>query len=156
MVYLFNIALVLLAFLAMEGIAWLTHKYVMHGLLWNLHADHHNRDTKNVLEKNDLFFLFFSIPGIVGLLVGINNNFSSMFWLGLGITIYGFAYFMVHDIFIHRRISLFKRTDSVYLRGIRKAHKVHHKHTGKEEGECFGMLWVPWKYFKEAAKTRSR
>jgi hypothetical protein len=27
--------------------------------------------------------------------------------------------------------------------------KVHHKHLGKEEdGECFGMLFVPFKYFK--------
>jgi beta-carotene 3-hydroxylase len=25
---------------------------------------------------------------------------------------------------------------------------------GKEHGECFGMLWVPLKYFKEAAKYK--
>jgi len=24
---------------------------------------------------------------------------------------------------------------------------------GKEEGECFGMLYVPMKYFREALKT---
>jgi len=29
---------------------------------------------------------------------------------------------------------------------------MHHKHTGKEDGECFGMLWVPMKYYKEAFK----
>ncbi|MFI0492282.1 MAG: beta-carotene hydroxylase, partial [Flavobacterium sp.] len=27
-------------------------------------------------------------------------------------------------------------------------HKVHHKHLGKQNGECFGMLFVPFKYFK--------
>ena len=36
---------------------------------------------------------------------------------------------------------------------IRKAHKVHHKHLGKEHGECFGMLLVPFKYYKEARKA---
>ena len=31
----------LTTFLIMEGITWLTHKYVMHGFLWYLHKDHH-------------------------------------------------------------------------------------------------------------------
>ena len=66
------------------------------------------------------------------------------------------AYFSVHDVFIHQRFSWFKRTDNVYFRAIRKAHKVHHKHLGKEEGECFGMLLVPFKYFKEAAKSSKK
>jgi beta-carotene 3-hydroxylase len=26
---------------------------------------------------------------------------------------------------------------------------MHHKHLGREDGECFGMLWVPLKYFKK-------
>jgi beta-carotene 3-hydroxylase len=39
------------------------------------------------------------------------------------------------------------------LPAIRKAHKVHHKHLGKEDGECFGMLVVPFKYYKEAKKA---
>jgi beta-carotene 3-hydroxylase len=43
---------------------------------------------------------------------------------------------------------LFKNTKNKYLIGLRKGHKVHHKNMGKEEGECFGMLFVPFKYFK--------
>jgi beta-carotene 3-hydroxylase len=31
---------------------------------------------------------------------------------------------------------------------------VHHKHLNKEDGECFGMLFVPFKYFREAAQYR--
>ena len=31
---------------------------------------------------------------------------------------------------------------------------MHHKHLGKEEGECFGMLWVPMRYFKDALKRK--
>jgi beta-carotene 3-hydroxylase len=36
---------------------------------------------------------------------------------------------------------------------IRKAHKVHHKHLSKEKGECFGMLFVPRKYWTEAKRS---
>jgi beta-carotene 3-hydroxylase len=25
---------------------------------------------------------------------------------------------------------------------------MHHKHLGKQDGECFGMLWVPMKYYR--------
>ncbi|MDB5020785.1 MAG: Beta-carotene 3-hydroxylase, partial [Pedobacter sp.] len=27
----------------MECVTWLTHKYIMHGLFWKLHEDHHNK-----------------------------------------------------------------------------------------------------------------
>ena len=36
-----NIAIVLAAVLGMEGVAWLAHKYIMHGFGWNWHEDHH-------------------------------------------------------------------------------------------------------------------
>ncbi len=55
---------------------------------------------------------------------------------------------LVHDVMIHQRFKIFKNAKNKYLVGLRKGHKVHHKHLGKEEGECFGMLFVPFKYFK--------
>ena len=79
---------------------------------------------------------------------GSVNDFNYLFYIGLGVTIYGMAYFFVHDIFIHQRIKVLKNTENPYLLAIRRAHKQHHKHIGKEEGECFGFLWVPVKYFK--------
>jgi beta-carotene 3-hydroxylase len=135
----------------MEAVAWSTHKYIMHGLLWNIHRDHHHRDHDHFLERNDLFFLFFSTPGIVCLYFGI-DGFSPLFFIGLGITIYGFAYFFVHDIFIHQRFKIFRNSNTVYFKALRRAHKMHHKHIDKEDGECFGMLWVPLRYFKEARR----
>ncbi len=36
-----------------------------------------------------------------------------------------------------------------YFIALRRAHKMHHKHLGKEEGECFGMLVVPFKYYRD-------
>jgi beta-carotene 3-hydroxylase len=137
----------------MEFVAWATHKYVMHGFLWTLHADHHKKDHYGFLERNDAFFLIFAIPSmalfVVGSLTGLH---TPWLWIGLGILIYGILYFLVHEVFIHQRIKWFRTTNNPYLLAIRRAHKVHHKHLGKEGGECFGMLIVPWKYYREARR----
>ncbi len=147
---LINILIVIIAFISMEAVAWLTHRFVMHGLLWSLHHDHHKKDSYGFLEKNDYFFLIFACPGILGFYFGAEQGYNYLFYIGLGITIYGAAYFFIHDIFIHQRIKFLRNSDNFYFRALRRAHKIHHKHLGKDEGECFGMLWVPLKYFKEA------
>jgi beta-carotene 3-hydroxylase len=147
-----NILIVLAAFVAMEGVAWFTHKFIMHGLLWYLHKDHHHKESDGFFEHNDFFFLIFALPGIVGLFVGMQQGYNWLFWMGLGITIYGMAYFLVHDIFIHQRFKVLRNANNIYFKAIRRAHKMHHKHLGKEHGECFGMLWVPFKYFRKNAQ----
>jgi beta-carotene 3-hydroxylase len=145
---LINILIVLASFFSMEVVAWFTHKYVMHGLLWVLHKDHHKKETSGFFEHNDFFFLIFALPGIAGLFLGRLQDFNFLFWIGMGITIYGWTYFFVHDIFIHQRFKLFRNADNNYFKAIRRAHKMHHKHLEKQDGECFGMLWVPLKYYK--------
>jgi beta-carotene 3-hydroxylase len=137
----------------MEGITWCTHKFVMHGLMWYFHEDHH-QPHGSFFEKNDAFFLIFAVPSCLLIVFGSMEAFDWRFFVGLGIMFYGFSYFLVHDVLIHRRFDWFSRTDNVYFRAIRKAHKVHHKQLGKEHGECFGMLYVPRKYFVEAAAYR--
>jgi len=150
-----KISIVLVSFGSMEAVAWLSHKYLMHGPLWKLHRDHHKKELNGFFEHNDFFFLIFAIPGIAALLLGIRNGYNAFFWIGIGICLYGMMYFLVHDVFIHQRIRLFHRSDSVYLKAIRRAHKIHHKHLDREDGECFGMLWVPFKYFREM-KSKSK
>ncbi len=151
---LINSLTVLITFIGMEGVAWLAHKYLMHGFLWTLHEDHHHKEHFGFFERNDFFFLIFAIPGIAGLMAGIYLGVTVALYIGIGITLYGFTYFWVHEIFIHQRFKLFRNTESAYFRAIRRAHKIHHKHLGKEDGECFGMLWVPFKYFAEAKKVK--
>lgn len=151
---LVNFVIVCSAFFSMEGVAWLTHKYLMHGFLWSLHSDHHRKENEGYLEKNDFFFLIFAIPGIVCLAVGNYGGAPVFFWIGSGITLYGACYFFVHDIFIHQRLKVLRNSENPYLMAIRRAHKMHHKHINKEFGECFGMLWVPFKYFAQAKKKR--
>ena len=134
-------------FLAMEGVTWLTHKFVMHGFLWYLHEDHHQPKYQGLFEKNDAFFVIFAVPSIALFYFGVNPELNYLFFIGLGIMLYGSAYFLIHDVLIHQRFKWFKNTKNKYLVGLRKAHKIHHKHLGKEHGECFGMLYVPIKYF---------
>ena len=90
-----NLLIVLVSFVAMEAVAWLAHKYVMHGLLWKLHEDHHKKNPSSFFEKNDYFFLIFAIPGIICLALGLYTAMHLLLYIGLGITIYGFAYFEV-------------------------------------------------------------
>lgn len=143
-----NFLIVLAVFFLMEGATWVIHKYVMHGFLWVLHRDHHDHSTDGPLEKNDYFFVIFALPAIVLMLYGSLQGFNWVFYVGLGITLYGMAYFFVHDIFIHQRIPFLRNTQNPYLLAIRRAHKQHHKYTSKDKGECFGFLWVPVKYFR--------
>ncbi|WP_041253221.1 sterol desaturase family protein [Flavobacterium columnare] len=153
---IYYILITLLVFVAMEGVTWLTHKYVMHGLGWYFHEDHHQPGYPHVFEKNDFFFIVFATPSILLFFFGANNGINTLFFIGLGIFFYGLAYFLIHDILIHRRFKWFENTNNWYLRGLRKAHKVHHKHLSKADGECFGMLFVPIKYFKEARKLNTK
>lgn len=139
-----------LTFCFMEFMAWFSHKYIMHGFLWHLHADHHKKDHDSWFERNDTFFIFYALVSIGFFLLWKYEILSVGLAIGIGIFAYGLTYFLVHDIFIHQRFKLFRNSNNRYARALRRAHKMHHKHIGKEDGECFGMLIVPWKYYKEA------
>ena len=138
----------ILAFCAMEFTAWFVHKYLMHGVLWFLHEDHHQPEPGYKFQKNDSFFLIFAVPSWLCIMLGMMSaNYASV-GFGFGIAAYGLVYFLVHDVLIHRRFKWFDKIDSPYFKAIRKAHKVHHKNRFKEKGTCFGLLVVPRKYFK--------
>ena len=57
---LVNVFIVLGTFIFMEGVAWFTHKYIMHGFLWSWHKSHHKKHD-HFLEMNDVFAVVFSI-----------------------------------------------------------------------------------------------
>ncbi len=136
-----------LSFVGMEFIAWFSHKYIMHGWLWNLHKDHHTGG-KHTVETNDLFSLIFALPSFLSIFCGLMFQLYTLVAIGFGMTAYGIAYFCVHDVFIHQRIKLFRNIDSAYFRAVRRAHKLHHKHLEKENGESFGFLFVKKKYYE--------
>ena len=145
---LFNILLVIGTFFFMEGVAWFTHKYVMHGFLWSWHRSHH-KVHGHALEMNDLFAVVFSIPSILTIYIGANNpEISWLLYVGFGILGYGIFYFVFHDVIVHRRIKISFKAKSKYMKRIMKAHYVHHEKHTKEGGEAFGFLYAPKKYEK--------
>jgi beta-carotene 3-hydroxylase len=135
------IALFFAALLGMEGVAFLTHKYLMHGPLWVLHRSHHRPRESAIFEANDLFGFFFATPSIVLIYFGVRGH-PALLALGLGMTAYGFCYFLFHDVIVHRRVAVPYRPASAYMQRLVKAHLVHHKTVDKEGAVSFGFLWA--------------
>lgn len=151
---LINIMIVIGTFVLTEFSAWLNHRFIMHGFLWHLHADHHKKDHDSWFERNDWFFLMYAIPSFLCIFFGAENNFAWYMYVGFGIMLYGAAYFLVHDVIIHQRFKWFSRSNNIYVIALKRAHKMHHKHIGKYNGESFGMLLIKPKYFLEARKLQ--
>jgi beta-carotene 3-hydroxylase len=149
-----NIGTILFFFIFMECTAWFTHKYIMHGFLWSWHKSHHE-PRNGVFELNDLFGIFFAIISAALIITGSANGFDLKFYAGIGILLYGIAYFLVHDVFVHQRISILKNTNSSYFKAMRFAHKVHHKVTQKNGAEAFGFLFVNKKYLDKYRSKNS-
>lgn len=151
----------LAAFGFMEFVAWSNHKYLMHGALWMWHKDHHKRDSKkakmplnteaNHFEKNDRFLIMYATPAIILLIVGFSMNIPSLIALGIGITVYGITYFLIHDVIIHERLPLpfLHKMDNRYIRAIRRAHLAHHRPKTKTDFHNYGLLIFPTIFFKE-------
>ena len=149
----YYILVLLGTFILMEGITWCTHRFVMHGFLWFLHRDHHQVEP-GFFEKNDAFFIIVAVPSMLLIYFGTYDHTWWMQAVGFGIMAYGFAYFIVHDVIIHQRFKWFTRSNSTYVRAIRWAHKMHHKHLDRHDGESFGMLWVAKKYREKIRRDR--
>ncbi len=153
---LLNLGIVLLSVLGMEFVAWFAHKYLMHGWLWIWHEDHHKPhfEKEGFFEKNDLFFLVFAIPSAAAYILGSTyDHLGWLFFVGIGISIYGLIYFLIHDVYIHQRFRWFRQLDSKYSRAILRAHGAHHAKSSKEDCESFGLLIVNPDYFKKRKLT---
>lgn len=139
------VLIVLASALAMECVAWSSHKYIMHGWGWGWHRDHHEPHD-NMFEKNDLY-------GVVGAIMSI-----SMFavgsplvlgagawwpgtWIGLGILAYGLIYTLIHDGLVHQRYFKWVPKKG-YAKRLVQAHKLHHATIGKEGGVSFGFVFA--------------
>ena len=142
-----SIGLFSITFCFMEFVAIFSHRNIMHGFMWFWHEDHHRKKPK-IFEKNDIFFVIFATPSVVLLISNLWYPSIITCSMGFGITAYGFAYFVVHDLIIHQRISnSFLRKNS-YFNALIQAHKDHHANINKEGCKNFGMLFIPNKYFQ--------
>lgn len=135
-------------FLLWEAVAWVTHKYVMHGFLWVWHKSHHTVHD-HALEKNDWFAVVFSIPSIALFLISTTVYPSPyLFAVAVGILCYGLFYLIFHDVIVHQRIKWRPKNRSHYLNRMIHAHYIHHAKHSKEGCEAFGFLYAPKKYEK--------
>jgi beta-carotene 3-hydroxylase len=130
-----SLLLVIGSFVAMEGISYALHRWVMHrgGMRW--HASHH-RPAEPGWEPNDVFPLMFSVIGVVVfLLASVGPRIQAFWWIGVGVTAYGLCYLFVHEVYIHRRVPLRLRNVR-YLDWLLRSHRIHHLFGG----EPYGML----------------
>lgn len=136
------------SFVLMEVFSWAMHKYIMHGPLWQIHKTHHVHG-KGFFELNDLFSLFFGSIAVVLIVLGLDYNNPYAVGAGVGISVYGLVYFVLHDVLIHRRVKAFGRLRNSYLEGLAAAHRDHHRSRKRDGAVAFGLLWVPIRYFKQ-------
>lgn len=131
-----SVLIVAAAFLAMEPITALTHRFVMHGVGRALHRSHHRRDVTG-WELNDLYPLAFASIVMMAMAVGFNvAGFGWLVPIGVGVTLYGACYALVHDVYIHRRLGWFGDRQVALLERLGAAHRVHHDRNGGP----YGML----------------
>jgi beta-carotene 3-hydroxylase len=133
------IAVVLATVIGMELWAWYAHKYIMHGWGWAWHRDHHEPHD-NTLEKNDLFAVVFGSFAAFLFIVGSLWS-DLLWWIAVGITLYGAIYTLVHDGLVHQRYFRWVPKRG-YAKRLVQAHKLHHATVGKEGGVSFGFVFA--------------
>ncbi len=125
-----------IAFAAMEPVTAAAHRWIMHGVGEVLHRSHHRRSSGRV-EANDWYPVMFAALVNVGFYVGFNvDGLASLVEVGLGITAYGAAYGLVHDVYIHRRIRGGSGPRIEPLERLAEAHRIHHLYNAAP----YGML----------------
>jgi beta-carotene 3-hydroxylase len=142
--------LALVAFVAMEGVSYAAHRWIMHGFAMGWHRSHH-RPRVGRFEKNDLFPLCFSSVGVMLCALGtMGPEIASLLWVAGGITAYGAIYLVVHEVYIHGRVPL-PLPRLAYLDHLRDSHRLHHRFGG----EPYGMLLplVPRALRERAARS---
>lgn len=127
-------ALAVVAFVAMEVVSYLAHRFVMHGpgMVW--HRSHHVPATGR-FERNDLFPACFSVVGVGIFACAAIIPAPALYWVGGGVTAYGLVYLFVHELYIHRRLPV-PLPRVAYLEWLRASHRIHHRFGG----EPYGML----------------
>jgi beta-carotene 3-hydroxylase len=142
-------------FVGLEVLSYALHRWVFHGVLWRIHRTHHGV-RHGSFELNDLFAIGFAAASIALIVVGLADPLRSpAFGVGVGFTLYGAVYFVVHDLFTHRRYLKF-RSDNRLLRLLKRAHLKHHRSTSQDGSEPFGLFLVRRGDFKDSKVLRER
>lgn len=118
----------------MEPVAYASHRWLMHGPGWGLHESHHQARPRGP-EANDWYPIGFAAATVVGMGVAAQRGWRSVLAAGAGVTAYGAAYAVVHEVYAHRRVPALRRPAPL-LEVLGQRHLHHHR----RGGEPFGML----------------
>jgi beta-carotene 3-hydroxylase len=140
-----------LAFVGMEGVSYAAHRWVMHerGMVW--HRSHHPPSASG-LEANDRFPAIFASLAIIAFAwAAVDPAVSWLRPIAIGVSAYGTCYFLVHEVFIHRRLAI-PLPRGRYLGWLAESHRIHHT----LGGEPYGMLLpIVSRERRERAKARA-
>jgi beta-carotene 3-hydroxylase len=137
--YLIPFLLVVGAVAFMEWFAAWSHEHIMHGWGWGWHKSHHEPHDA-ALEKNDLYAVVFAVFSIALYFAG--NWVWPLWWIALGITIYGVLYFFMHDGLVHQRWPFKYVPRKGYLKRVYQAHRMHHAVKGRDGCVSFGFVYA--------------
>jgi beta-carotene 3-hydroxylase len=139
-----------IALVVMEPWAALLHGRVWHGRLWSIHRSHHEADhgprgaPARGWQANDVLSILHAPIAIALILIGTRGWSvwtDVAFGAGLGMTVFGAAYVVVHDGLAHERLPVEWLAGWRYLARVRAAHMVHHRGGG---GPPFGLFFSPF------------
>jgi beta-carotene 3-hydroxylase len=126
---------------AMEGAAWLVHRYVMHGWGWGWHRSHHEPRSGR-FETNDLYALVFAGISLLFFTL-LADLWAPFWWVGAGTVVYGLLYTLLHDGLVHNRLGFSASPRSGYLKRLVQAHRLHHAVHERDGAVSFGFLYAP-------------
>ena len=145
----------LLVAVAMDVWAALLHGRVWHVWLWRVHASHHQR-REGAFERNDALSVLHVPIAVVLILYGCRSAPGTLrevlFGVGLGMSLFGMAYMLVHDGLIHRRLPVQFLRHVPGMRALVRAHIIHH--AGVAGGAPYGLFFGPLELAR--AKRRKR
>lgn len=121
------VAVAIVVAAAMEPWSRVVHHHVWHGPLYGTHRSHH--EPTGFFEANDLFALAHAFPAATMIIWGCGDHGLAgtlAFGVGVGMTLFGASYGLVHDGYIHGRLPLGFLDRFRWLRRIKSAHRAHH------------------------------
>ena len=149
----------LLVACAMELWAGLLHGKVWHGILWVIHRTHHRKNTGR-WETNDFLSVLHAPIAVALILYGCRGPAGIwrevLFGVGIGMTLFGISYLIVHDGLVHGRLPVAGLSRFAYLREIVAAHRFHHTKNGAPYGLFLGPFHAAYKASLMAASASSR
>ena len=114
--------------LLMEPWARILHGRLWHRSLWSVHRSHHER-RRGRFERNDVLSATHAPFAAALVMIGCNLHgwlAAVAIGVGAGMTMFGIAYVVVHDGFVHGRLPLRFLSRYPFFRRVREAHTIHH------------------------------